>query len=72
MNLTPAKVYNSVDLFKFLMAIAVVAIHTNPIVHCKNEFVIRVTVMIEDWAVPFFFVASGFFLWNSHEKHIDQ
>lgn len=72
MNSASIKVYNSVDLFKFLMSVAVVAIHTNPIVYCTNEFVIRVTVMIEDWAVPFFFVASGFFLWNSHEKHIDQ
>lgn len=53
MNSASIKVYNSVDLFKFLMSVAVVAIHTNPIVYCTNEFVIRVTVMIEDWAVPF-------------------
>lgn len=42
MNSASIKVYNSVDLFKFLMSVAVVAIHTNPIVYCTNEFVISV------------------------------
>ena len=27
---------NSIDLFKFIMAVAVVAIHTNPLADCRN------------------------------------
>lgn len=54
--------FNSIDVFKLLMAIAVVAIHTNPIVNWSNQAAIGFVVMIEEWAVPFFFVASGFFL----------
>lgn len=72
MNSLQKKTYNSIDLFKLLMAIAVVAIHTNPIVKWKNPIAIHIVMMIEDWAVPFFFVASGFFLWNSDEKHMSQ
>lgn len=54
--------FNSVDLFKFLMAIVVVAIHTNPFVNCKNVLVDQIAIIIEDAAVPFFFMASGFLL----------
>ena len=54
--------YNSIDLFKLLMAFAVVAIHTNPIVKWSNPIAISFVVMVEDWAVPFFYIASGFFL----------
>lgn len=59
------KNFNSIDLFKLLMAVAVVAIHTNPIVSWTNQAAIKIVVMIEEWAVPFFFVASGFFLFNA-------
>lgn len=31
--------YNNIDLIKFIMAFAVVAIHTNPLVDCKNDIV---------------------------------
>lgn len=56
---------NSIDLFKLLMAVAVVAIHTNPIVSWTNRTAIAIVVMLEEWAVPFFFVASGFFLFRT-------
>lgn len=56
--------YNSIDLFKLLMSFTVIAIHTNPIVTWTNQTAINVVMMIEEWAVPFFFIASGFFLQN--------
>lgn len=63
-----SKNFNSIDLFKLLMAIAVVAIHTNPIERWTNPTAIAIVVMLEEWAVPFFFVASGFFLFNGMKK----
>ena len=62
------KSFNSIDLFKLLMAVAVVAIHTNPIVAWTNPAAIKIVVIIEEWAVPFFFTASGFFLFYNMEK----
>lgn len=62
------KSFNSIDLFKLLMAAAVVAIHTNPIVAWTNPAAIKVVVIIEEWAVPFFFTASGFFLFCNMGK----
>lgn len=56
---------NSIDLFKLLMAAAVIAIHTNPIVSWTNSAAIAIVVMVEEWAVPFFFTASGFFLFRA-------
>lgn len=54
--------YGGIDVCKFLMAIVVIAIHTNPIVQIDNPVITNLVIAIEDLAVPFFFVASGFFL----------
>lgn len=62
------KKFNSIDLFKLFMAVAVVAIHTNPIINWTNQAAIRVIVIIEEWAVPFFFIASGFFLFCTMKR----
>lgn len=56
--------FNSIDFLKLCMAIIVVAIHTHPEVSINN---IRVESLIKCFysiAVPFFFVASGFLVWN--------
>lgn len=44
------------------MAVAVVAIHTNPLADCRNENLIKVYELLVNTAVPFFFIASGYFL----------
>lgn len=62
------KNFNSIDLWKLFMAVAVVAIHTNPIVTWTNPAAVGIVVMIEEWAVPFFFIASGFFLFYHMQK----
>lgn len=53
---------NSIDLFKFLMAVVVVAFHTNPFDKCTSVFVNETMIIVADMAVPFFFLASGYFI----------
>ena len=54
--------FNNVDIVKVCMAVMVVALHT--VVYCSyaNDFFNRVGKALVDLAVPFFFIASGFFL----------
>ena len=58
------KNYNSIDVIKFVMALIVVAIHTHPENGIENHLFLRMIKSIYSIAVPFFFVASGFFLYN--------
>lgn len=53
---------NSIDLFKFLMAIVVIAFHTNPFDKCTSVLVNETAIIVADMAVPFFFLASGYFI----------
>lgn len=56
------KRYNGLDIFKFIMAIFVVAIHTDPIRLCTNTIIRKTYFQLVDCAVPFFFICSGFLL----------
>lgn len=49
--------YNGIDLFKIIGSIAVIAIHTLN----KNIFILK-------WAVPFFFLSTGFLLYRENEN----
>lgn len=58
--------YNAIDLAKFLCAILVVMVHISPL-GVSDKFVV-INTAIQDGvariAVPFFFIASGFFLYK--------
>lgn len=56
------KKYNCVNLFRFLMAICVISIHTNPLANVNNIYLIRLNESIVRLAVPFFFLVTGFFI----------
>ncbi|MBQ9103806.1 MAG: acyltransferase family protein [Clostridia bacterium] len=58
------KNYNAIDLTKFIMAIFVVAIHTKPILSFVdvNSFFYNIFIKLTDYAVPFFFLCSFYFL----------
>lgn len=56
------KQYNSIDLFKFLFAVVVVMIHTTPFKNASETFSYYFSNTFCNLAVPFFFVASGFFV----------
>lgn len=58
--------YNSIDVFKFLAAIMVVAIHTNPFFdYPVFNFIITSLCRI---AVPFFFVFSSFIFFKTKNE----
>lgn len=58
------KYYPLVDIAKCVMAILVVAIHTNPQSTIGNPSLEYLILRVYQMAVPFFFVVSGFFLGN--------
>lgn len=56
------KTYNSIDLAKFIMAVAVIAIHTNPTQNSRNQIINNLYENVICMAVPFFFLATGYLL----------
>ena len=58
------KQYNQLDLFKFLSAIVVVAIHTKPFQDYSETFTWYFDAVFANMAVPFFFITSGFLLFS--------
>ena len=50
------------------MSIAVIAIHTEPLVGCENTAILSVYKVVTDLAVPFFFLSSGYLVF---EKILD-
>lgn len=56
-----AENFNSIDVMKFIMAIVVVAIHTEPF-HSSQHNVQIAFNALSGLAVPFFFISSGFLL----------
>ncbi len=59
---TEKKNYNSIDIMKFIMAIFVVSIHTEPLTGVKSPVLYTLWDCVVRCAVPFFFIASGFFI----------
>lgn len=56
------KQYNGIDIIKFFMAICVVMIHLTPFGSLGSNVDFAFDQILTRAAVPFFFVASGFFL----------
>lgn len=56
------KNYKSLDVLKFIAAIAVVSIHTEPFHYSNNEMIVKIYEVIVRCAVPLFFMMTGFFL----------
>lgn len=65
--------FNSIDIFKFVASIIVVAIHTNPFIGCSNDFINNLWSTINIMAVPFFFISTGYltFYKRTDEEKID-
>lgn len=56
------KSYNSIDLMKFIMALVVVSIHTEPFWTINCLPALHIVESIRQISVPFFFIACGFLL----------
>ncbi len=54
--------YNAIDLFKLIMAVCVIAIHTNPLYECNSKAVISIYNTLVCVANPFFFLSSGYLI----------
>ena len=61
MEQTIRKNYNNIDLFKFIMALVVVAIHTGPFA-ATGPLINRIWTPLSQLAVPFFFLSSTFLI----------
>ena len=60
--------YRGIDVVKFIMALFIVVLHTQPFVKVSNTLNFLTITIIGRTAVPFFFTATGFLL----EKRIGQ
>lgn len=65
---TNKSIYKAIDILKFLAAICVVAIHTNAFKDINNGIYNFLSYCIFTFAVPFFFIISGFFLGKKVKK----
>ncbi|MCM1184227.1 MAG: acyltransferase [Roseburia sp.] len=66
------KRFEAVDAVRFIMAIAVIAAHTNPVVNVENVMVLESVAFITELMNPFFFIASGFFLFYKMKKPYEE
>ena len=64
--------FGAIDLFKIISAIIVIAIHTNPFSSIASGMTGRVIRLIYEFPVPFFFIASGFFLQKKISECMDH
>lgn len=54
--------FNSIDLFKLIMAVLVVAAHTHPLENCTNQTILTAYGQFTQMTVLFFFLSSGYLL----------
>ena len=66
------KNYYGIDLLKFIMAVCVVAIHTQPLYDIQSTVVQRLFDTITSLAVPYFFSVSGFVLFSKIDADISS
>lgn len=66
------KKLSGIDIFKFIMSIIVIAVHTKPFYNCNNIIVNKLFNTVKELAVPFFFMSSGFLLAVKINKNKDD
>ena len=58
------KRYNSIDVFRLVCAIMIVSIHTQPLSDINSFAGYFASGIITRFAVPYFFVVSGYFYYD--------
>lgn len=74
--ITTRKNYNGIDIAKFILSLSVIALHYSPFGSTDNTLLQDFNFIIQKYltriAVPFFFIASGFFLYQKISKEKDD
>lgn len=65
-------VYTGIDYFRIIAAFLVIAIHTSPLLSYNDTADFILTGILARTAVPFFFMASGFFLISAYSYNSDK
>ena len=63
-----SKIYSGIDLFKLIAAVLVVFLH---VVETNSWYPNEIKYVFTRFAVPFFFITSGFFFFKGLEKSRD-
>lgn len=66
------KKYPDIDVFRIIAALLVIAIHTSPLASYSPYGDFLLTRIAGRAAVPFFFMVSGFFLYDRQEKNLNK
>ena len=69
MNNKNAQVFTGIDVFKLMAAVMIVLLHT---IETTNYYACLIKEVFTRFAVPFFFIASGFFLYNGLERSANK
>lgn len=59
--------YTGIDYFRFIAALLIIAIHTSPLAKISDMGNFILTRIVARIAVPFFFMASGFFMLSRYD-----
>lgn len=66
------KSYTGIDIFRLVAALLIITIHTSPLLSYNETADFILTRIIARVAVPFFFMASGFFLMPGYTFHAER
>ena len=64
------KYYWCIDLFKFIFSLLVICIHVNPLLDVNSKANLIVSGLLASFAVPYFFVVSGYMSGDKPLKYI--
>lgn len=70
--MTEKKSYAGIDYFRLIAALLIISIHTSPFVSFSQIGDFMFTRIIARVAVPFFFMASGFFLISRYASNTER
>lgn len=66
------KSYTGIDVFRFISALLVIAIHTSPLISFNEMADFIMTRIFSRIAVPFFFTTSGYFLITRYSRNYEK
>ena len=65
----PTSIYTGIDVFKLIASILIILLH---VTETTNYYAVEIKEIFTRFAVPFFFIASGFFFHKGLERSCDK